>query len=359
MRFFGPRPVLMVVEPQSLCWMAGQKVPARDGPTWAEQFARLPNLRAVVRDDGTGLGKGLELDNARRRQAGEPEIDSTLDVFHTLREGNRASRYTWKAATNALERADAAQKRLDRRGRRGQSCQGHGTSVRRLWREAERAWDRATVAERAWGRAKGAFEFFTPPGRLNDRAGAEAVVAAALPALAGVAWAKTRRLLVRRESFTFLDQIGPRLAGLGLAPEVLLALLDLEGLRRQRWRDSAATRAWALARTVYLAKACPSWPEEARRVAAVLRGVWRASSLVECVNSVARMQQARHRKMTQGLLDLKRLYWNLRRFRTGCRKNQTPYGLLGLQLPDLSFGEFLKLAPAELRNQLSAHPVTP
>jgi hypothetical protein len=28
---------------------------------------------------------------------------------------------------------------------------------------------------------------------------------------------------------------------------------------------------------------------------------------VECVNSVARMQQARHRKMTQGLLDLKRL----------------------------------------------------
>jgi hypothetical protein len=86
----------------------------------------------------------------------------------------------------------------------------------------------------------------------------------------------------------------------------------------------------------------------------VFRGVWRASSLVECVNSVARMQQARHRRMTQGLLDLKRLYWNPRRFRVGRRKDQTPYGLLGLDLPELSLWEFLKLTPEELRERLSA-----
>ena len=343
----------MVVEPQSLCWIAGTKVPARDGPTWAEQFARLPNLRAVVRDDGSGLGKGLKLDNARRRDAGGSEVEQTLDVFHTLREGGRALRRTWGRATRALEEAEAAQKRLDRRSRQGRSCQGHGTSASRLWRAAERLWDQATAAESAWGRAKSAFEFFTPEGRLNDRAQADAVVAAVLPKLIGVAWAKTRRLLVRRESFTFLDQVGTRLTGLGLAPDVLSALLDLEGLRRQPWRDSPATRAWALARVVQLSKSCPNWSAESRRVSAVLRGVWRASSLVECVNSVARMQQTRHRRMTQGLLDLKRLYWNLRRFRTGRRRGETPYGLLGLSLPDLSFGEFLKLTPAELRNQLS------
>ena len=86
----------------------------------------------------------------------------------------------------------------------------------------------------------------------------------------------------------------------------------------------------------------------------MLRGVWRASSLVECVNSVARMQQARHRVMTQGLLDLKRLYWNLRRFRAGRRKDQAPYGLLGLRLPELSVWVFLKLTPEELREGLSA-----
>ena len=58
--------------------------------------------------------------------------------------------------------------------------------------------------------------------------------------------------------------------------------------------------------------------------------------------------------MTQGLLDLKRLYWNLRRFRAGRRKDQTPYGLLGLDLPELSFWECLKLTPEELREKLSA-----
>ncbi len=232
--------------------------------------------------------------------------------------------------------------------------EGHGTATNRLWHQADRLWDHATAAETAWKRARSAFEFFTPEGRLNDRTQAEAVVAAALPHLSGAAWAKTRRLLLRRESFTFLDQVPDRLAELGLDADVLSALLDLEGLRRQPWRLSTATRAWALVRTVQLTKACPDWRDKMGRVCAVLRGVWRASSLVECVNSVARMQQARHRKMTQGLLDLKRLYWNLRRFRTGYRKDQTPYGLLGLKLPELSFWEFLKLSPEQLREQLSA-----
>jgi hypothetical protein len=347
----------MVVEPESLCWMTGRMVEARDGATWAAEFARLPALKAVVRDDGTGLGRGVKLERARRRAVDLPDLDDTLDVFHTLREGGRALRTTWGAAGRALERADAAQKGFDRRGRQGQSRQGHGAPVNRLWRQAERTWDQAAAAEAAWKRAKSAFEFFTPEGQLNDRAQAEVIVAATLPHLSGEAWAKTRRLLLRRESFTFLDQVQGRLAELGLDPDVLSALLDLEGLRRQPWGQSAATRAWALVRTVQLTKACSDWRDEARRVRAVLRGVWRASSLVECVNSVARMQQARHRKMTQGLLDLKRLYWNLRRFRIGRRKDQTPYGLLGLRLPELSFWEFLKLTPEELREKLSAQKV--
>jgi hypothetical protein len=348
----------MVVEPESLCWLTGRLVQTRDGATWAEEFARFPALRAVVRDDGSGLGKGVKIERARRLAVGLPDLDDSLDVFHTLREGGRALRTTWGAASRALERADAAQKDFDRRGRQGQSRQGQGAALNRLWRQAERTWDQATAAEAAWTQAKAALEIFTPEGRLNDRAQAEAVVAAVLPHLGGVAWAKTRRLLLRRESFTFLDQAQVRLAELGLDPDVLSPLLDLEGLRRQPWRRSVATRVWAMVRAVQLTKACGDWRDEAGRVRAVLRSVWRASSLVECVNSVARMQQARHRKMTQGLLDLKRLYWNLRRFRTGRRKDQTPYGLLGLRLPELSFWEFLKLTPEELREQLSAQEDT-
>ena len=67
-----------------------------------------------------------------------------------------------------------------------------------------------------------------------------------------------------------------------------------------------------------------------------------------------RMQQSRHRRLTQGLLDLKRLYWNGRRFRTGKRRGQSPYERLGLKLPPLPWWELLKLSPEELRQQLSA-----
>jgi len=142
----------MVVEPESLCWLTGRMAEARDGVTWAEEFARFPALVAVVRDDGTGLGKGVELDRARRRAAGLAELDDTLDVFHTLREGGRALRKDWGEATRALERADVAQKGHDRLGRQGQSRQGHGAALNRLWDQAERAWDQAAAAEAAWKR---------------------------------------------------------------------------------------------------------------------------------------------------------------------------------------------------------------
>src|SRR5664279_3706526 len=134
----------MVVEPESLCWMTGRMVKARDGATWAEEFARFPALLAVVRDDGSGLGKGMKLERARRRAKGRPDLDDSLDVFHTLREGGRALRKTWGVASRALECADAAQKDFDRRACQGQSRQGHGAPLNRLWRRAQRLWDQAT-----------------------------------------------------------------------------------------------------------------------------------------------------------------------------------------------------------------------
>ena len=150
------------------------------------------------------------------------------------------------------------------------------------------------AAERAWKLTRSAFEFFTPEGRFNDRQQAQAVVAAALRHLSGPAWAKTRRLLLRRESFTFLDQCNGVWLSWDWMPTSCRPCWTWKVLQCQAWRlsestpGSAATRAWALARTVQLAKAEPHWQELARRVRELLRGVWRASSLVECINSMGR-----------------------------------------------------------------------
>jgi hypothetical protein len=91
----------------------------------------------------------------------------------------------------------------------------------------------------------------------------------------------------------------------------------------------------------------PSWRESYGAVSRVLRGTVRASSAVECMNSVLRMHQGRHRTLTQGLLDLKRLYWNSRRFREGKRKGRSPYELLGLKLPSFNFLDLLKMPVPE------------
>ena len=64
-------------------------------------------------------------------------------------------------------------------------------------------------------------------------------------------------------------------------------------------------------------------------VRGVLGSMWRSSSLVEGLNGVLRMQQRRQKRMTPGLLDLKRLYWNMHVFVAGRRKGKSPYERLG------------------------------
>ncbi len=85
----------------------------------------------------------------------------------------------------------------------------------------------------------------------------------------------------------------------------------------------------------------------------MLRKAVRASSAVEGVNSVVRMHQGRHRHVSQGMLDLKRLYWNCRVFREGKRKGRCPYELLGLKLPTSDWWQLLQMDPQELAQQLS------
>ncbi|RUL81005.1 hypothetical protein TsocGM_25590 [Tautonia sociabilis] len=65
------------------------------------------------------------------------------------------------------------------------------------------------------------------------------------------------------------------------------------------------------------------------------------------------MQQARHKRMTQPMLDLKRLYWNCHRFGSGPRRGRCPYQVLGLVLPTADFWELLQADPAALTQQLS------
>jgi hypothetical protein len=291
-------------------------------------------------------------------RADRPELKDGLDVFHTLYEGGKALRQTWAAASRALEAADQQQKWFDRLGRQGKSRQGKGPPLKRAWNTAEKRMDQADRAEQAFDRVKQALSLFTPEGQLNHRVRAEQVIREQLPHLTGPQWNKTRRLLQRPETFTFLDRLHEGLRRLQIDEQELDAALRFEGLRRCPWLwsqqcpQAAAARGVVLMGMVRLEKD-PRWREVVSQVRRVLRGCWRASSLVEGINSVARMHQSRHRRMTQGLLDLKRLYWNMRAFRTGRRRGKSPYALLGLPLPTDDWWQLLKLSPDQLAQHLS------
>jgi hypothetical protein len=360
--FVGKSPILMIVEPESLCWLAGRKAAQRDGPEWAQELRHLPALTYLSRDAGTGMEKGVRLLNKERQEQDRATLAEQLDHWHTVHEGGRALRQSQGRARKALERAEKAQRQLDKQARRGKSKIGYATPALLRWRQAEQAFDQWSGNAQAWAELTEALQLFSPEGELNTRARAEARLAELLPRLVGAEWAKTKNLLQRPQTFTFLDRAQQELARLEVAPELLAALLRCEGLRRRpelargEGRAAAVVRGRLLVDSVVIARA--GQPGEAARAAVrrVLREAWRASSAVEGINSVVRMQQARHRRLSQGLLDLKRLYWNVRAFRTGRRRKTSPYGRLGLCWPaGLSWWGLLQLSPEELRRLLLAH----
>jgi hypothetical protein len=207
---------------------------------------------------------------------------------------------------------------------------------------------------------------------LNERGWAEQELRAAAAELTGTRWAKVRRQLLDERSLTFLDRMHEELAEAEPSPERRAALVAL-----WRWRRSASGKAkigrgkggkaskasksmgqaagvGAVVLGLVQARLGQGWQESYRRVSRVLGRVLRASSAVECVNSVVRMHQARHRNLSQELLDLKRLFWNCRGFREGQRKGRCPYELLGLKLPSYDPWALLQMPPDQLEQLLSS-----
>jgi hypothetical protein len=358
---YTKKPVLMVLEPESLCWVSGRLVTGASGAEWTKELGKLPNLQQVTRDGGTGLSKGVAELNRQRAEQGLTPVADQLDHFHTLREGGRVVGRAARHANAALTAVDKAEAEQARRRRHGQSTQGTHSRVRACWAKANQAMDAWQAREQAWQEVKQAVQLVTAEGALNTRAQAEAALAAVLPQLPDAEFAKAKRQLQQPQTLTFLDEVQRKLQALPVPAEIRAAAIRQETLRRRpellqgNNAQAAALRSLLIISAVILAKAGALGQQAVNGVRHIFRNAWRASSLVECLNSTVRMQQARHRNMTQDLLDLKRLYWNTHTFRTGRRRGTGPYQRLGLPWPEgLQWWDLLKWTPEQLRDKLSA-----
>jgi hypothetical protein len=357
--FSGRTPILMTLEQDSLCWLGGRLAATCDGDTWAEELGTLAAAEQVTADGGQGIRRGLEQVNRQRRQAGRPAVRSQRDHFHALQRARRAVHEARHQAAQALKPAERLQKAYDRDGRGGvPRTSAQGLALNKAWAKAERAFDHWSAQAKAFERLRLGLRLFTPQGELNTRPRAEAEVRAVLAGQAGPEWTRARRLL-GVEAFTFLDGVQERLATLPVEAALRKAAVRVEGLRRRpqalagEGAEARVRRGLLLVAGLLLARA----GEVGERARALVRGVlqeaWRASSLVECLNGVVRMQQRRQKRLTQGLLDLKRLYWNLHPFRAGKRKGSSPYGRLGLVVPPVGWWQLLQRSPEQLRQELA------
>src|SRR5262245_21347903 len=366
--FLHREPVLMAIEPHSMAWMAGQRGPDRSGESWREVITHWPCLEHVIADGGQGLERGVKLANAARGMQGEAAetiarqaMTMGLDVCHTQRELERVLQRQWKHAERQLDTASQADAKVERYRRQGREPRGVSGVAGRAWRKAERLFDQVVHAQEAVQQIAAALSWFDATGRLYCRQTAQAQFDAACQQLQGDCWRKVKRLLSDERTLKHLDQLHAHLATAVSDPvlrEALTRLWYIHDQMRQVQDDTCLRlRQLVVIEQVLCERLCPQWQSAYRRVDELLRRAVRASSAVECVNSVVRMQQGRHRHVSQGLLDLKRLYWNCRVFREGKRKGKSPYDLLGLHLPSADWWQLLQMAPAEVEQKLLTQEV--
>jgi hypothetical protein len=345
--FFHGRPVLVGVEPASMAWFLGQKATDRSGGTWAKSLRPWSALSYVTADAGTGLQAGIAAVQQERQSNGVPALENGLDVFHTAQEARRVLRQGWGRVERLWEQAEAADRRVAQAQRQGQDARGAAVAARGAWKKAVAAFQQYERGEAGWKMAHGALVVFRPEGHLNDRAWAEQQIALALPLLSGREWSKVRGFLQAPETLTFLDRLHRQLREAVPEAPFRAELVRLWWLRRQRPRANTpgavagAGHVAHLVQQVVCQKVDAHWRKLYEAVSRVLRLTVRASSAVECMNGVLRMHQSRHKTVTQGLLDLKRLYWNCRAFREGKRRGRCPYEHLGLKLPSYQFWDLL------------------
>jgi hypothetical protein len=361
--FLHRAPVLMAIEPHSMAWMAGQRGPDRSGESWCDVLTHWPCLEHVIADGGQGLERGVKLANAARcAQVEASEIVAkqaimlSLDVFHTQRELERVLQRQWKHAERQLEMASQADAKVERYKRQGRDPRGVSGVAGRAWRKAERLFDQAVNAQEAVHQIAAALAWFDTKGRLYCRQTAQAQLDEASQQLQGACWSKVKRLLSDDRTLRHLDRLSAHLTAAVSEPvlrDALTRLWYVNDQRRQAQGDACIRlHQLVVIEQVLCERLCPQWQSAYRRVDALLRHAVRASSAVECVNSVVRMHQGRHRHVSQGLLDLKRLYWNCRIFREGKRKGKSPYDLLGLNLPSSDWWQLLQTTPEELEQKL-------
>jgi hypothetical protein len=350
--FRSRQPILTLIDPHTLMAVVPRAAENRQGTTWKEALDQYPNLKQVVSDQGSGLLKGVALS--------ERQIAHQYDLFHFKRELHRLLCTQEARCYEAMEQVERARKLIDAprllSSARVQATVEHREQAAALERRLE-AFDWTEVIITYLEEHLSVFD--ERKNELRSFVGTQAVIDEVLALLGGVRGIHTQPLIslitgARAGLLTFLTILRERL------DQIPIRWRHVEGSRRAvcdalarcwLWRTRAAQSRKCLEKYLAALTGLTHWhrrienfTEVQERVYQALDQVVRASSAVECLNSLLRPYVSVKKHLSQGFLALIALYWNTHPLQQ--RGGRTPFQLSGV---DLSSDDWIELLEREMQ----------
>lgn len=361
--YFNRMGVKVVAEPESMAMLNVGRWEGSSGLDWVVWLEEYDHLVLLVSDLGNDLVGAAT-------QRGLPQ---SADYFHETRWFDRK---LFTPLSNWEARAQARHcTALD--GATRPHGPGRRVSERKVltaWKEAEARQDAFFIAVDVVDRLRDLYELVNPDtGRLWTRAEADTAIDEMIEKLATIDHPATKRaqrhLKTHRTRYAahqvMMDAITVELrpGSIWTSRTVLNGLIRLWSIRKQiadpdAWRDYATFKdLQRLARDLdtRLRGECVNLDAVAEALVRELRFPKRSSSGVESLNSKLRVLQMVHRNVSDEMLGLVALAWNLTpRRHPGRRRGESPYGMLGVDIGQTSKPWYDVLLDAQEQHKTAA-----
>jgi hypothetical protein len=336
--FFHQTPILTVVELDSMAVGACERSQDRTGESWHAVLSHFPNLDYIISDQAKGIAKGIHL------TAGIPgTIQHQRDLYHFLIEVSRTTR----RLETCLEKLLKAEEQTWQDWIQGRiyvkTVEKIETTVIRQLELMEQYYQALELLDFA-------FSPMTSDHQVNAREHGRQILSDVIQRLKSLPELQLGiddlvKTLEKRAPgcLIFLDQLQHELWVIpvelgedsqftaGEMRELAIQEVCLEHAMADDPSDEVLCTyrdLWGKIRS--LKKLVPAFLQVVSTVRRILYHPKRASSLVECFNSILRPIQQVKKHVTQEFLWLKALHHNMKTFKQGRRKGKSPFQLLGV-----------------------------
>ena len=334
--FFHQTPILTVVDPDSMSVGACERSQDRTGESWHAALSHFPNLDYIISDQAKGIARGIYL------TAGTPgAIQHQRDLYHFLIEVSRTTR----RLETCLEKLLKAEEQAWQDWVKGRI---YVKTVEKIEATVIRQLELMEQYYQALELLDFAFSPMTSDHQVNAREHGRHILSDVIQRLKSLPELGIDDLVKTLDKrgpgcLVFLDQLQRELSVIPveLGEDNQFTAAEMRELAIQEvclehaMADDPSDEVFCTYKDLWgkvrsLKKLMPAFLQVVSAVRRILYHPKRASSLVECYNSILRPIQQVKKRVTQEFLWLKALHHNMKTFKQGRRKGKSPFQLLGV-----------------------------